>query len=161
MKIRWRRKFRHLKERKRKPSRKCRSSKNRFVTSLILTDIKNHFYRSLHVNLYLTFFFFLKTEQLKEKQKQSKEKVSCTAKRMQELEVRTGQSEDSSEVVSCVSTHPSKLTRSSLLTFYRRNFWYRKHAMIPWLKRRTNTHSCLKKWRKPLCKTKLRSVAVG
>lgn len=35
------------------------------------------------------FFFFLKTDQLKENQKQSKEKVSCTMKIMQDLEVST------------------------------------------------------------------------
>lgn len=35
------------------------------------------------------FFFFLKTNQLKENQKQSKEKVSCMTKIMQDLEVST------------------------------------------------------------------------
>lgn len=35
------------------------------------------------------FFFFFQTDQMKENQKQSKEKVTCTMKRIQDLEVNT------------------------------------------------------------------------
>lgn len=41
--------------------------------------------------IFFIFFFFLKTEQLKENQKQSKETVSCTIKRLQDLEVSTSE----------------------------------------------------------------------
>lgn len=51
---------------------------------------KSYFCKSLHVNfLIFFFFFFFQTDQLKENQKQSKEKASCTMKIMRDLEVST------------------------------------------------------------------------
>lgn len=69
-------------------SPKCLNSRNRWATSKILDvyELLLKKYKFLFVELFLSFF---KTEQLKENQKQSKEKVSCTVKRIQDLEVST------------------------------------------------------------------------
>lgn len=80
-------KLRHSKKKRMRLSPKCLNYRNRWAGSEMWDYIcKLHLTQVfVCVNLFL---FFFKTEQLKENQKQSKEKVGCTVKKIQDLEVR-------------------------------------------------------------------------